>query len=184
MKKILFILLLYCGVGFAQGNFYTFDMSEFLATMEKSWSIGNAQNEPYFEVEVYTTGVMNLNNHTLEIMNSKIKVYGDTINTGQVIKRFFGVSEMIVYGNTLSTVEPNKDKNLLMYPNPAYSFVTFLNDYIEKIVIYDMNGKKVYSAIVKAREHRIDLNEFSKGVYVVQLWLSDKRGVFKRLIKK
>lgn len=163
-------------------------MSDFLSEMEKPWSIGNGINlqtdefeGPYFEVIVY--GGMNLNGHHLEIMNTKITVVGDTINSyGGVTKRFFAISDLIVEGETLTITEPQELYEMKMYPNPATDFVTFKGNYIEKMFVYDLNMKLVERIKVRNTQYKLDLRNYSRGIYIIQIGLQDNRGTFKKLI--
>lgn len=186
MKKLLILVALISSVTYSQENFYTFDMSEFLSEMEKPWSIGNGTNPvtgefegPYFEVIVY--GGMNMNNHHLEIMNTKITVQGDTINSGEVTKRFFAISDLIVEGETLSTPEQELFE-LSMFPNPARDFVTLRGQFMEKVQIYDMNGKLINRLSPMSDDFEIDLRNFAEGMYLLKIFMSDNRGTFKKLI--
>lgn len=164
-----------------QENHYTFDMTEILSNMTKNWSIGNGIEEPYFEV-IVNEG-MNLNNYTLEIMNSKITVYGDTINTGQVIKRFTFISDLIIEPNTLNNEQPLIPE-LKMFPNPAEKRVFFSANYIDRIFIYNMSGIFVKKIIVKNKTLALSLNELSSGTYIIQVIFDNNKGVYKKLIKK
>ena len=57
----------------------------------------------------------------LEIMNSKVTIYGDTTNIGEVILRY-PVSQLTVVSRGLS-IEEEELKLLSIYPNPAKTHV-------------------------------------------------------------
>lgn len=187
MKNFVLLFLFLCSLSYAQGNFPTFDMSDFLSEMEKPWSIGNGINlqtgefeHPYFEVVVY--GGMNLNGHHLEIMNTKITVVGDTINSyGGVTKRFFAISDLIVEGETLSVPEQELFE-VKMYPNPATDYVTLKGQFMEELQVYDMNGKIVIRAKPNSNQFKLDVRNYPKGMYMLRILLQDNRGTYKKLI--
>ena len=159
MKKLILLLLISFNT-YAQENFYTFDMSSFLSQMEKPWSIGNGTNSitgefegPYFEVVVYDG--MNLGGHHLEIMNSKITVYGDTINSyNGITKKYFAISDLIVEDEVLSIPERELFE-IKMYPNPASGYVNFKGNFVERLEIYDINGKSVVKLEPKSNDFKV-----------------------------
>ena len=187
--KLLLLLLLMPFLPQAQTspNFYIFDMSDFLADMEKPWSIGNGIDiytgefvGPYFEVEVH--GGMNMNGHRLEIMNATITVYGDSINSGEVTKRFESSN---LYFAPLLNVEPKPEKlELKLFPNPSLEYVTIEGVYMQRITVYDMNGKIVNRSKPRSDKFKMNVSTLSCGIYIMQIWCNDGRGVFKKLIIK
>jgi len=188
MKKLIVLLLMF--VPFlpqTQEAFYTFDMSSFLSEMEKPWSIGNGTNQetgefegPYFEVVVY--GGMNMNGHHLEIMNTKITVIGDTINSGVVSKRFTFISDLIVEDETLSVPIVADKKQLKMYPNPAKVYATFKGDFIKGIRIYNLSGKLVKNIVVSGNEYRLSVYDYTSGLYIIEITFDDNQKTIKKLI--
>jgi len=185
---IIVILLLVTSVSSSQQNFYIFDMTDFLSDMEKDWSIGNGIDiytgefvGAYFEVTVENG--MNMNGYNLEIMNSTIRVYGDSINSGQVTKRF--ESSNLYFAPLLSTVEEQyKPLEIKMFPNPASDFVIFMGDYVDRLVIYDINKRLVKREQPKSKNFRINTNTMSSGIYIVQIFSNNNKGIFKKLIIK
>jgi len=186
MKTILFKIFLFSFlVSNSQQSVYIFDMTDFLSNMEKDWSIGNGIDiytgefvGPYFLVEVFEG--MNMNYHKLEIMNSSITVYGDSINSGIVDKRF--ETSNLYFAPLLSTEETYKPLSLKMYPNPATSSVTFQGEFVSKVILYDNNGKIVIRTKPMSEKFTIITDFLSSGVYMVQIWCNNNRGVFKKLI--
>jgi len=181
IKKHLLITLLLISpfLPQAQSPFYAFDMSDFLTEMTKSWSIGNTEEEPYFEVSVF--GGLNMNGHTLEIMNSKIIVYGDSTNTGTVIKRF-ETSDLVI-GETLSEdIAEYSLPQVIMYPNPSRDYVNFKGELISKLVIYDALGKIRKKSKPNSSNFAINISNLPSGIYMIQLWCENNQGLVKKLI--
>lgn len=186
--KLLLLLLTMPFLPQAQtSEFYIFDMSDFLADMEKDWSIGNGIDiytgefvGPYFEAEVH--GGMNMNGYRLEIMNATITVYGDSINSGIVQKRFESSN---LYFAPLLNVESRPERlEIKLYPNPSNKTVTIEGVYMQRITVYDMNGKIVNRSKPRSNEFKMNVSTFPSGVYIMQIWCDDGRGVFKKLIVK
>lgn len=168
-------------------NFYIFDMTEFLSEMEKPWSIGNGIDTftgefvgPYFEVVVQNG--MNMNGHNLEIMNTTITVYGDSINSGQVTKRF--ETSNLYFAPLLSEPEVDYTLDIKMYPNPASSIVNFSGEYVTRFAIYNMSGNVVRRGKPNSDSFSVMTQSLSSGVYIVQLWSLNFKGVFKKLVIK
>ena len=189
IKRFMIILLILSPfLPQAQGNFYIFDMSEFLSEMEKDWSIGNGIDVntgefvgPYFEVIVQNG--MNMNGYRLEIMNSTITVYGDSINSGVVEKRF--ESSNLYFAPPLNVSEVDRRQSIKMYPNPSNEFVHFEGQYMNRIIIYDINGKLVTRSRPRSDSFTLHLGtNIASGTYIVQIYCDNKKGIFKRLIIK
>ena len=118
MKHLIYILL-FTLTAQAQTTFdMTADFDYVFLEKQEGFSIGNDSIEPYFEVSYI--GNLDFNYQTLEIMNSKITVYGDTINSGNIIKRFT-ISELVVIPETLEIVEPIIEA-VKIYPNPVVDY--------------------------------------------------------------
>ena len=172
----------------AQENAYLFDMTEFLSNMTMPWSVGNGTNPETGEIEgikfdVVVYDGMNFNNHELEIMNTKITVYGDTINSKNIIFKYFGVSDLEVITETLEI--PSEEERIVkvnMYPNPATYKAVLKGGFMEHIVVYDVDGGFITESSVNSNEYELDVSQFQNGVYIVQVWMSDNKGIVKKLI--
>jgi hypothetical protein len=183
MRK--FIILLISLIPFlpqAQEDFRTFDITETWNDMGDigGWSLGNAWNESYAEYEYF--GILNFFNRDIEMLSSKLRVYGDTINVGTVILRF-PESDLIVEP-TLGNIQQPQPLQVKMYPNPASGNVTFTGEYIERITVYDINSKITYRDKPRSETFTIDTSRWVAGIYIVQLWCDNQRGIFKKLIIK
>lgn len=184
------LIILFTNTLSAQGNYDTFDMTSFLGDMQEGWSIGNGTDSignfygPYFEVIV--NGDMDMNGNTLEIMNCKIRVLGDTLFSGPVVKRYFGISELIVEGSTLSNNNPDYQDlkfYLKLYPNPATSYFIVQTNKESKIIVYDILGKVIIDPKQANTYFRFD-NYLQAGVYFIKATNNDKQQLVKRLIIK
>lgn len=63
---------------------------------------------------------------------------------------------------------------LNIYPNPANDFVNISSDKnIDKIEIIDIYGKTMKSEVVNDIEYKTDINNFSKGIYFVKIYIEN-----------
>ena len=188
MKILTYFLILFIPfLPQAQQDFYIFDMSDFLSNMEKDWSIGNGIDTitgefvgAYFEVTVQDE--MNMNGFKLEVMNSSITVFGDSINSGIVTKRF--ETSNLYFAPTLGVEQINKPLEIVMYPNPSNDFVYFEGDYMDRIIIYDINAVLISRSKPRSNRFALSVSSFSSGTYMVQIFSDNKKGIFKKLIIK
>jgi len=95
--------------------------------------------------------------------------------------------ELIV--ETVLGVDTNSlDAGLALYPNPASSVVNLVNKTnisLEKMMIYDINGKLVNQTDLRTMqgERAVDVSSLASGVYMVQI-IGDNASTVKRLIKE
>ena len=82
----------------------------------------------------------------------------------------------------------NLDAGLALYPNPADNVVNLVNKTnisLEKMMIYDINGKLVSQTDLRAMQgvKAVDVSSLASGVYMVQI-IGDSASTVKRLIKE
>ena len=77
-----------------------------------------------------------------------------------------------------------KPLEIKMFPNPASDFVIFMGDYVDRLVIYDINKRLVKREQPKSKNFRINTNTMSSGIYIVQIFSNNNKGIFKKLIIK
>jgi len=104
------------------------------------------------------------------------------------------------YGNTstcsfeltvesvLGVSQNSLDAGVALYPNPASTVVNLVNKTnisLEKMMIYDINGKLVNQTDLRTMqgERAVDVSSLAAGVYVVQI-IGDNASTVKRLIKE
>jgi hypothetical protein len=79
------------------------------------------------------------------------------------------------------------NEGLQLYPVPANNELTIDNKsgiVINKIVIYDAMGRKLYSANAKDATVKIDISEYKAGVYMVEVINADGAKNALRFIKE
>ena len=93
----------------------------------------------------------------------------------------YGSSSKITYtyGEATAGVENNEVISLKAYPNPTNSIVTMEASELEKVDVYNILGKKLFSA----NDKQIDLTNFSNGVYLFKVYTNDGRVANRKIIK-
>ena len=88
---------------------------------------------------------------------------------------------LTVTNETLS-IDSAEDINnsIVLYPNPAIDTISFSDDRIELIQIYDLNGKVLLENI----GHSISVNSLASGLYFVKGITANNNSVIKQMIKK
>jgi hypothetical protein len=70
----------------------------------------------------------------------------------------------------VSVNEPGYNHKLVLYPNPVRQTLIIDNDeIINHIRIFDITGRVVYSNTINDLNHQINVSEFTKGMYVLQV---------------
>ncbi|MCK9321291.1 MAG: T9SS type A sorting domain-containing protein [Bacteroidales bacterium] len=88
------------------------------------------------------------------------------------ITPLYGLNDMI-----------KEDNSITLYPNPARKEVNISSEsIINSIEVFNSLGQKVYQTDIKAKEKTLDINSFSKGVYIIGV-NTDRGYIRKKLIK-
>lgn len=84
-------------------------------------------------------------------------------------------TSMVVNANTTGIAENRIQKNIAVYPNPSngkfqieIGSLIFNKNY--KLIIYNVNGEKVYQSPLSDPNSKIDLSDQSKGNYYVKIY--------------
>ena len=108
-----------------------------------------------------------------------------TSNPNQLIP--FSFSLHIRENNELSTQE-NQANELQLFPNPADNSITLklTNQPIERITVFDLQGRIVYLHELESSSNRfdIDLGSFNSGLYIVQVESIDGIVSSSKFVKK
>jgi len=90
---------------------------------------------------------------------------------------------MVNYSNcenyTLSNSEFYKT-NINIYPNPVNTIVNIVNsNKISTIKLFTLTGKTIYEAYPNTRNARVDMSNFSSGIYIAQIKSKEKYSTLK-----
>lgn len=73
------------------------------------------------------------------------------------------------------SVKSNYFSEFLVYPNPTNSLVNLKSAYpIKNISLYNILGKKIYSADPNNLQTKVNLNQLSSGVYLLQIKINEQ----------
>lgn len=83
--------------------------------------------------------------------------------------------------NPTSTDDFQDDLSINIYPNPTSGILNISNEdgLIDQIILYDVSGKVILSKDMHRTTEQLDLGEVAKGVYFLNIFQGDKRGVRK-----
>lgn len=100
-------------------------------------------------------------------------------NTGAVSFCETGVVTINHYYNASRLATPSNTKDITIYPNPSSDgiFTLFLDNEKSKIKleVYDMFGQNVYDEdVIISKNHSINLENFSKGIYLLKIKQGDE----------
>jgi len=78
--------------------------------------------------------------------------------------------------------------NLSIYPNPAQTevFVTVNNSQIKinRVELYDLVGRQIQEQVFDKSHGTLPIEEFSNGIYIIKVHLSNGETVIKKLVKQ
>ena len=102
-------------------------------------------------------------NHTL--------VYSYTSSEGQE----YSTEIEVIVDDCSVGIEPRELQDIVIYPNPASTFLTIETGSSEKyhIRINSLNGQTILSTTMEGTSHQIDLSSFQKGVYFITIKSND-----------
>ncbi len=108
-----------------------------------------------------------------------IKLTAPTFHTALYLDDFEWKKE-----TTMGVFDANNQNNFRYYPNPVRDYLNIDSDKgIEKVEIYDVNGRLIYHSVFNKRNVQINIQELSSGVYIVNTVMNGKTKQFK-MIKK
>ncbi|ARV15314.1 T9SS type A sorting domain-containing protein [Polaribacter sp. SA4-12] len=111
--------------------------------------------------------------------NSDIK---DLIGNSIALQKF---ESYFLNNEVLSTDSFTPSNKLFIAPNPTSGFIKITNkkEALEKIVVYNLNGKIVFEKKVNQQESIIDFKNYSSGIYFVKI-ITSQGSQTKKIIKK
>lgn len=96
-------------------------------------------------------------------------------NYGFLIKNGIDITNLTLGANQITS-----NSKISIYPNPASDIVTFSDERIETIQIYDLHGR----IILQSSGYFINVKTLSKGMYIIKGITPNKQLIIKQLIKK
>ncbi len=156
----------------------------------KFTNLGNQQQgiegEPMYDgiKENWEQEVINLNDYLGEQIKFRFQLFTDGAQTRDGF--YFDDFEIKVFSDANVSVLDNELLNVSVYPNPTNDLLTIKMPNIiqnTKISIYAINGQVLTQLNTKNQEISIDLSNYSKGIYFVNL-TTDNSSKSIKIIKK
>lgn len=153
----------------------------------------SADNANWTTVKTITGNTSVTNDHTgLSATGRYVRMYG----TARGSAYGYSIYELEVYGTaatprmattTSVTVEESKlTQQIQVYPVPSKDEVTItLPQLTQKtqVVVTDLTGKTYYTGFASGSVHKLHINKYPAGIYVVQL-INGNQKIIKRIVKK
>lgn len=87
-------------------------------------------------------------------------------------------------GNTTGLDEKLATENVRFFPNPVNETLTIVNEgNFTNVLIYDLGGKKVFESNQIKNSKTINVSNFQKGIYLLQLRADDGANISKKFMK-
>lgn len=96
------------------------------------------------------------------------------------------ITELPVYLNVSQTQSNNKIK-LILYPNPASSFIKIkenTSSEVETYKVFDMTGKQILSGKYKEENQSINISKLTSGNYIIEITTKNGNRFSQKFIKK
>jgi hypothetical protein len=151
------------------------------ASAKSTWSSGlpsdfGSSNIAGYKYSIYCTYFS-----SSALKDASITENGNLTQSQEVFSNGNGKSEI-----TISDI--NAEFDFTVYPNPSSSFVNIDFSYIPevetRIVIIDNSGRSIINKLVESSSNRIDINQFSSGLYFVKIINRDYTNTKKLIIKR
>lgn|GEM_PF-1453497 len=116
------------------------------------------------------------NTQTLQVLKNGVSVdYADGFNT------YYYIDDVSLRkGNFLSSEIFNRE-DIQIYPNPTENIVLIEGSEIKRIIIFDVNGKKIKESL---NSNVINMQSFSSGVYFFKIETKEGFVLTEKIIKK
>lgn len=188
MKKILLLVLVLLNYNYvsSQDSIHELNMTNQLRKMTSGWTLGNEmgpRDEPnnYFEIVYY--GDWDMNHQDVQIFNTVITVVGDTINSGKISKRYRGISDMKVLGKGSREYIKSRKTQIITF-SPKINRLTVVGNDMKLITIHNSSGKLVSMFYVNYNRVIINLKNYNRGIYYLEIILFDGTKINKNLLVK
>lgn len=152
----------------------------------------SSDNANWTTVKTITGNTSLTNDHTgLTTTGRYVRMYG----TARGSDYGYSIFELEVYGTaatrketttSITAEESSVAQKIQVYPVPSKDEVTItLPEFTQKtqVVVTDLTGKTFYTGIASGNVHKLHINKYPAGIYVVQL-ISGNQKIIKRIVKK
>ena len=121
----------------------------------------------------------------LEGLNAQGETFATpTYTNGKLTLTLNAIPILISLDNTTGITTPNVEKIFSLYPNPTENKVNVQSsEAIEKVVIWDNFGQKVYEKDFPSPLYKVQITtqSFAKGIYVCEILTANKERMSQKL---
>ena len=98
---------------------------------------------------------------------SSVGTYDPNYSIRPTLGSVFYVDDATVVG----VKENNQKLSVKAYPNPASQIfnLSISNDIAEKVEIFDITGKLIYNSKFEGKNHKVNTENFSEGIYIYKI---------------
>jgi len=117
-------------------------------------------------------------------VNDVLTINSD-INTDTLVQRI-AVQVYLTGTKLYSAVEDYSTDHIRIYPNPAHDYVSISSRRLQKgkIMIYSMNGSEVYHQDIYDNHTSVNLKQFDKGMYIIEIYDESSDKYYRKKIVK
>ncbi len=94
------------------------------------------------------------------------------INFGS--NNFTAPTSVFFDGDAISTKIDEFDNNISIYPNPTSDLINISGIYNAHIMLYDIDGKMIYSEKIEKNKTSINLSNINNGIYILRIIENNK----------
>ncbi|HET8810524.1 MAG TPA: T9SS type A sorting domain-containing protein [Flavobacteriaceae bacterium] len=150
----------------------SFNFTSFAVSLETCQISGNNDFEQFYFFDFYK-------NHENDPFSYGINTENNGSKTLTITNI---VGDQAIYNNVLLSTNQLENRSFAVFPNPVKNVLSVeSNSVIERIVIYDIAGKKALSFVKKSASY--DISALQNGIYFLEI-VSDQGSVFKKILKK
>lgn len=150
----------------------SFEAKEITGRVELSWVVSDADNFSGFEVEKSSDAGRFETMTTITYLKGQASYqYSDPFSSAET-RVFYRLKLIDPDGHyAFSIILPfnsSSSQTFTVSPNPAGKYIMVTGLHARgKLTISSINGKKIFERAIKGSEERIDLEQFTKGIYIL-----------------
>jgi len=112
--------------------------------------------------------------------------YSGNLNHSRLTNwKYYAIKSLIINDLVLNTPTIYEDFDISIFPNPTFNLLNIIceeENYLNKIVLYNIMGIKVLEKNNLAREVQLDLSKLHEGNYIL-VGYTDNKKIVKKIIK-
>jgi hypothetical protein len=158
------------------------------STTASNAQISTLNGREYFEHNGLATGGVYEMTWVAPVAGSgKVTFYGSALSSNASgntdSDEYANIPSLTISESTANSVNNLQVNKIQVYPNPTSDFVQISSDYaVESIRVFSVSGKMILSENLTGNQYRMDVQEWSNGVYIIEL-TTDQGTEFHRVFK-